>query len=171
MAKSDIKLGGWSIPEFLAEFIEKNVPKGSTILELGSGAGTQRLAENYKMISIEHNPRWLDQYDSTYIHAPIVHYDKYSWYDRDVLFKKLNGVTYNALLVDGPPAKYGRRGVLENLWLFDLSCMVIFDDLQRPEERELWMDFCLTVGGNRRSQVYEGGGRSRKQFGVIFPKK
>ena len=54
----------WMMPERAFEWIEKNIPYGSTILEFGSGKGTERLALNYTIFSIEHNPEWINKYNS-----------------------------------------------------------------------------------------------------------
>ena len=81
----------WMMPERAFEWIEKNIPYGSTILEFGSGKGTERLALNYTIFSIEHNPEWINKYNSNYIYAPIKLYEQDSqknglgWYDIDIL--------------------------------------------------------------------------------------
>jgi hypothetical protein len=38
--------GGWAIQESCYEFIKKTLPEGSTILELGSGIGTDYLSKH-----------------------------------------------------------------------------------------------------------------------------
>lgn len=128
-------LGGWSISEALHQFILDNVPVGSTILELGSGYGTQVLSENYQMISIEHDMRFVDKYPSRYIHAPLIGH----WYDINAVTDGLSGVTYDAILVDGPPGDLsrGRIGFFENLHLFNTDVMIIFDDTNRSGEQLL----------------------------------
>ena len=59
--------GGWSIQEVCFNFIREILPSGKTILELGSGYGTKRLSEHYKMYSIENYSQWVGKYNSTYI--------------------------------------------------------------------------------------------------------
>ena len=36
---------GWMLPIEAFEWVEKNIPEGSTVLEFGSGDGSQRLAD------------------------------------------------------------------------------------------------------------------------------
>ena len=63
---------GWMLPKAAVQWIEKNIDAGENILEFGSGDGSQQLAENYELFSIEHDVNWLGKTQSTYIHAPIV---------------------------------------------------------------------------------------------------
>lgn len=126
------KKSGYKLPGFAFDWIENNIPCGSTILELGSGDGTKRLAMHYNMYSIEHDPFWVNRHDSTYIYAPI----KKDWYDVRFLKNKLPKY-YDLLLVDGPPGKIGRLGFIENIGLFDTNTCMLFDDVKRKEERRL----------------------------------
>ena len=123
------------------EWINENIPKGSVILELGSGPGTQRLADNgYIMYSIEHdNGKWLGKYDSTYIYAPINY--KIPWYSPKAIRE---GVPehYDVLLVDGPPrkvgkTKVGRKEMSKYMELFNTDVTMIFDDFDRGRENKL----------------------------------
>ena len=68
------KFGGWAIRESCFNFIKEILPKGKTILEMGSGTGTKMLSEYYNMISIEDQHEWVGQYNSHYIEAPIRNY-------------------------------------------------------------------------------------------------
>ena len=77
--------GDSSISKELYDYILANLPKGSTILELGSGKGTARLFENYTVYSIEHSKKWLNRYGSNYIYAPI----KNGWYDIEAIKKDI----------------------------------------------------------------------------------
>ena len=66
---------GVSINDECLKFIKSILPKGSTILEFGSGEGTTWLAKDYKMYSVENQPEWFDKYpnDTTYINCNIHH--------------------------------------------------------------------------------------------------
>jgi len=108
------------------------LPTGSTLLELGSGWTTKRLAKHYKVISIEHDTKYLTD---NCIHAPLVN----GWYDLAAL---QNLPPHDAILIDGPPAfnvqmAYSRMGFLVNLSLFNTSGILFFDDTERPGEFEL----------------------------------
>ncbi len=122
------------------------VPKGSTILELGTGAGTIELAKHYEVISVEHAPEYHAGV-SELLHVPLkelelegsaaVRYElrfprHIPWYDADILKEKLRGVSYDAILIDGPPRDSSRCG----MWvyysrLFDTSVPVLVNDVHR----------------------------------------
>jgi hypothetical protein len=136
------------------EWIESNIPKGGTILELGSGKGTLRLVENYTVYSIEHSKKWMNKYGSNYIYAPI----KNKWYDIEAI-KKGIPEHYDVLLVDGPPrkidgVKIGRLPLFDHLDLFNTDVPIIIDDADRGREMkliELMKEFlgreCITYKG------------------------
>lgn len=131
------KLGNWAISEELFKWIKKNIKEGSTILELGSGVGTIELCKYYKMYSIEHNKEWLDKSESNYIYSPIIKYNKnglnFEWYDINYIKNELP-LNYDLILIDGPPGKIGRMGILQFLDFFDLSVPIIVDDTHRKDE-------------------------------------
>jgi hypothetical protein len=145
------KLGGWAIQESCYEFIKKTLPKGSTILELGSGIGTDYLSKHYKMYSIENYLEWVDKYDSTYIFAPIEFYnDKWTapdlpgddtsiqsgWYNPELVKNNLPE-SYDLILVDGPNGSFGRGGFLKHIDMFNTNVPIIFDDINRECEMQL----------------------------------
>lgn len=144
MSKTSI-FGGDSIERNCFDKIRDILPRGKTILELGSGRVTGELAKHYEMISIEHDSKWLNKYRSTYIYAPLVldiSHDMW-WYDTMVLERELPDHCYDLILVDGPPAislgrKAIRMGFYHNLDLFDTRCPMVFDDMQPGRmEREM----------------------------------
>ena len=154
---------GWAIQESCFNFIRKILPKGKTILELGSGHGTGALSEYYNMISIENQPEWVGVYNSKYIEVPVKEYsDEYiapnlmskegqylpgededgnqchiqkGWYDYEILAEKLRYLKYDLILVDGPNGKIGRGGFLKHLDLFNINVPIIIDDISREGER------------------------------------
>ena len=78
-------LGSWSITKELFDWIRDTLPDGKTILELGSGPGTVKLLEYYKVYSIEHSKRWLGlAKGGNYIYAPIKKYLEDFEYKREV---------------------------------------------------------------------------------------
>lgn len=132
---------------------------GGVILELGSGYGTKILSERYTMYSIEHNDSWLNKYDSTYIHAPIID----GWYDVDVLRNELP-IGYDLILIDGPPTTISpqiRTGFLKNISLFNTDAIMVFDDVNRSSER--WLTEQVSELVNRKLTIYG----DNKQFAVI----
>lgn len=146
---------GFLMCDEIHKWIEKNIPKGSVILELGSGKGTQRLADNgYVMHSIEHSKKWMNKYNSHYIYAPI----KNDWYDTRYLKKGLPE-HYDLLVVDGPPRKVdeikvGRYAMINHLDLFNTNVYMIFDDTDRGREHKLVLAIAEKIG--RQSTKYKG---------------
>ena len=134
-------LDSWAAPESLREWIRANLDPGSTILELGSGAGTDHLAEQYQMWSVEHDPFFVGRYRSKYIHAKI----KNGWYSKRTLEQELPR-DYDLILVDGPPGSIGRAPFAENLDLFNTDVPIVFDDTHRRAEYYLTVAVGLAVG-------------------------
>lgn len=144
-------LGGWAIQESCYNFIKKILPEGCTILELGSGLGTDYLSKHYIMYSIENYKEWVDKYQSTYIYAPIKNYDsewtcpdlpgensktQSGWYNPDMLIGNLPD-KYDLILVDGPNGMFGRGGFLKHLDIFNTDVPIIFDDINRDAEYQM----------------------------------
>lgn len=166
------KLGGWSFEPELYEFLVENLPFESTVLELGSGYGTDVLSQHYKMFSIEHNEKFVGVFNSTYIHAPMRGY----WYDRSRIEGKLPE-KYDAILVDGPVGHESRSriGFWENIDLFNTEVLLLIDDTNRAGERDLFerifaycnFDFAaekeLPESSWRRFKHF-------KTFSVIYPR-
>ena len=127
----------WSIPAKLYDFIVANVPHGVNLLELGSGYGTHMLSEYFNMYSIEEDSRFINAYESNYIHAPLVD----GWYDVDIVRHGLPDI-YNGILIDGPVASHGddmaRLGFYNHRNLFDLDGWLFFDDTKREYEGKLF---------------------------------
>ena len=115
------------------EYIISNFEKGSTILEFGSGQGTELLSKHFKMISIEEDEDWVGEYDSEYLHAPI----KDDWYDIDLVNEFLKDKTYDLVFVDGPAQ--GKRSKMyellkEEKLQINKDVWFIFDDMDREDD-------------------------------------
>jgi len=128
------KISEWSMDKEMYNWVRRNISKGSTILELGSGKSTIDLAEDYKVYSVEHDKEWLNLTDKAkYIYAPI----KDSWYDTNILKEELP-TKYDLIIVDGPPGYIGRMGFYHNLKLLKTKvCPILFDDTNREAEKDL----------------------------------
>jgi len=128
------KISEWSMDKEMYNWIRRNIPRGSTILELGSGKSTIDLVKDYRVYSVEHDKEWLNLTDKArYIYAPI----KDGWYDTDILKKELPS-KYDLIIVDGPPGYIGRMGFYHNLRLFKTKvCPILFDDTNRGAEKDL----------------------------------
>jgi len=146
---------GISINENCVEYIKKILPKGSTILELGSGEGTTWLADaGYTMYSVENQPEWFDRYPNhtTYINCRNKMYDDVytapniigddgakdgGWYHPDDIFPNLPK-SYDLILVDGPGGRpWGRGGFWKHIDKFNTDVPMIFDDISRIPDSEV----------------------------------
>jgi hypothetical protein len=119
-------LDDWAIPKECFDKIVEILPFESTILELGSGTGTQILSKFYNVISIETDTKWLNKYNSTYLHVPFD--DNYRWYDVNILKQKMENLkqNYDLFLIDGP--KGYRHKIINHLDVFNQNIPWIFDD-------------------------------------------
>ena len=143
-------------------WVKENLPKDSIVLELGSGVGTNILLENFKVYSIENDPKYVGLTKSNYIHAPIKNYGTYKWYDRSALENSLPE-KYDIFVVDGPVGyRYGRHGVIENLDLFDTSVPWLVDDVNRPGDMAVLKGLAEKLGKD-----YIVFDQNDKQFGII----
>ena len=137
---------GWMMPRAARAWIEQHISKGSTILEFGSGDGSEGLARRYNLYSIEHDPTYIGKTKSNYIHASIVQNKsstlkgEQGWYD-PALFDQIPE-TFQLIIVDGPPGKIGRSGLLEYLHLMPNWTYMLVDDTDRIEEQELVTELC-----------------------------
>ncbi len=124
------------------EWVLKNIPKGSRILELGSGKSSGAFSLLYKVDSIEHDKKYLNKNKKVnYIYAPIKEYEKYFWYNKDIIKKNLADY-YALIIVDGPTNRTGREGFAVNYSLFkDYWCPIIIDEIDRRVEKEMYECF------------------------------
>lgn len=118
--------GDWAISKEMFDWIVKNFPENSVILELGSGTGTKELVKKYKVYSVEHNETWIGfEPKSNYIFSPLVD----GWYDKKILKKEIPQ-EYDLLIIDGPPGGL-RKNILKHLRLFKKDITIIVDDTNR----------------------------------------
>lgn len=133
-------LDGWAIPREAFKWIIENIPKGSTILELGSGNGTKELVKYYNVISVEENEKWVGVVpESNYIYSPLKEYpfvNNHSccWYDDD----KLNHLPkeYDLLIIDGPVGN-NRGNFIHFTDKFKKDIPYLIDDTQREGDRKM----------------------------------
>jgi hypothetical protein len=152
ISKTITKKTNWSICDGVIEAVRNLVSKDCTIVELGSGMGSKSLAEICTVYSIEHDERFLELHDSVnYIHAPLVEiepfpeFDEFKWYDAQKVRENLPS-KIDLILVDGPPEKYGRSGILNHLDMFGKSCIWIVDDILREKDQKLANYIALKFG-------------------------
>lgn len=145
--------GGWAISEKMVDVISGLIPNGGKILEFGSGQGTKWLCKaGYDMYSVEEDASFCHRHHDNYCYAPIVD----DWYDVDKVSKFLENKTFDAMLIDGPA--HGQRLKLLEVGIdFDKFPVIIVDDVDRAEDRELFD----TLSENKRHELTEA-------YGVIF---
>jgi len=155
-------ISSWSISKELFKYVRKILPKGKTMLEMGSGWASEQFSKHYTVYSVEHNKKWVGKYNTNYIYAPIVN----RWYNPNILEKELPK-EYDLILIDGPPGTIGRGGFYNNLHLFNTDVTIIFDDINRKAEYDLMVKVSKKI--KRGFKIYKDS--FRKKFGVIEAKK
>lgn len=144
----------WAIDGGVLTAIERLVPQGSTVLELGSGDGTAALVERYTVYSVEDEEAWVGHCEgATYIHAPFTSPEGNlpGWYDVEALRQGLPE-TYDLLLIDGPAGHKGRDGILHHLDLFRTDVPIVVDDTVRSHEADIARELALRL--NRPMYVF-----------------
>lgn len=163
MKYNKTNLDGWAIPVEAFEWIYKNIPHGSTILELGSGNGTKELVKYYKVYSIEQNKEWVNKVpESNYIYAPLKHYDfatkgSCCWFDDkciDELPEK-----YDLLIIDGPIG-INRVNFLHFTDKFKKDIPYLIDDTNREKDKEM----ALEVAKKLNKEIIEIKGWQKEMF-------
>lgn len=165
--------GGWAIDEECFNKIIEILPKNSTLVEFGSGNVTNEFIKHYNVISIEHDIKWVNKYNSKYIHAPLIQHKnlKYNWYDINKIVNELPD-KIDLILIDGPPAGVqrptARHGFYEYLDKFKLNDVIlIFDDIHRIDDYNHMMMVVKKL--NRKFEIFNSGSDKPKKFGIIYP--
>ena len=154
-----IKNNKWMLPKEAQEWIFTNISEGSTILELGSGYGTEELSKKYKMYSIEHDPNWIGCFNSTYIKAEI----KNRFYNISEILDKIPK-NIDLLIIDGPPSALGNRSkFLDVMSNFSLDFPIIINDANRNDEMYLLTSLTGKIG--RESWLHTS--KDGRKFGII----
>ncbi|HEX5555087.1 MAG TPA: hypothetical protein VFX43_17735 [Chitinophagaceae bacterium] len=121
----------------LFDKIAEILPRGKSILEFGSGEGTRELIKNWKVISVEHNEKYVIPGHQT-VKAAI---DSVTgWYHKERVKTALNLGPYGLIIIDGPPGN--KRGNFQFELFDDVDCPVIFDDVNRWIDRSIMQVFC-----------------------------
>ena len=148
--------GGNSISKALFTYLEETLPEGKTILELGSGWGTGKLAEKWNVWSVEDDAKWAGKYNDQYFEVPLSD----SWYNPGILAIYLEGLAYDLLLIDGPYDN--REGFLNYLYLFNADVPMVFDDVRRKSGRRI-----IEQTSVKLDRPWDLHGQGREMFGVI----
>lgn len=148
--------GGNSISKSLFMYLEETLPEGKTILELGSGWATGKLAEKWNVWSVEDKSEWVGKYHDQHFWVPL----RDLWYDSGILSRYLEDLEYDLLLVDGPYDH--REGFIENMYLFKDNVPMVFDDVRRAPGLAI-----IEGVSNKLGRPYEIRCEGRETFGVI----
>lgn len=147
---------GFAIGDGLFKWICDNIRKEGVIIELGSGEGSHKLAnEGFLMVCIEHDPLWCGVYDNIEYHY---HPLKNGWYD--LITMPYHGEC-DLLLIDGPPGQ-GRSKILEYVKDLHLAETIIVDDTHREEEMYLAKELSK-ITGRKMVTIKDGS----KRFSII----
>lgn len=152
----------WSADEmYLAEVIRTAESTRGSILECGSGLTTLLMSavaarRGLQVHALEHNETWHARVrqavadmggSTTTVHlAPLRSYEEYDWYDAPL--EKLPA-DFTLVVCDGPPGatRGGRSGMLPRMrGKLAPRCTVLLDDISRPAERELAMEWSRESG-------------------------
>lgn len=132
----------WMLPAEAIDYIVENCTEKATVLEFGSGHGSQLLADNVTLYSIEHDESWIGATSSNYIFAPISEntfsneYEQRGWYDVDIVEENWPP-SVGLVVIDGPPGTIGRFGILSVLHRLQHVPIILVDDVDRPDEHLL----------------------------------
>jgi len=153
------------ISKELFQCIRMFVPKGATILELGSGPGStvELLNAGYDVRSIEHNQAYMCYNKSeNYIYCPlIINGNIQAFYNLDLIKDKLPD--YKALLIDGPDTGNRMAEFNKNYHYFNPKVHWFIDDYAYPPMTEDINELQKITG--REMLKFEVGA---KQFAVLL---
>ncbi|MFL2977847.1 MAG: glycosyltransferase [Candidatus Thalassarchaeaceae archaeon] len=144
--------GAWMLSEATRNMIRSRIPSGGTILEFGSGEGTNLLSGEFRVTAIEHDKDFLEIGDFRTIHAPIVHNStseragEFGWYNAEIIRDEIDQ-RYDLIIIDGPTGTIGRSGILEHTDLLQKSGAILVDDVQRIAEHNLALELASRLHG------------------------
>ena len=152
----------WSADEmYLAEVIRTAETTRGSILECGSGLTTLLMSavaarRGVQVHSLEHNETWHARVRSavlemggttTTVHlAPLRDFGDYDWYDAPLSSLPDD---FTLVVCDGPPGstRGGRSGMLPRMrGKLAPKCTILLDDVIRPEERALALEWSREGG-------------------------
>jgi hypothetical protein len=144
----------WRLSDSAIEFIVEALPKGSNILEFGGGLGTLMLySRGFELLTVEEDIIFVNYCHTNYCFAPI----KDGWYDKSAVKRHVEGVVFDAIIIDGP-AQGERDKILDcNFIDFDTPKFILIDDPHRSKDSTL-LD---ALKQNKRHQLFD-------TYGVIF---
>ena len=139
----------WSLCDGAIEAVKQlSKPKTNT-LEFGSGYGSMLLSKYTTIYSVEHQKNFIGLFSGVnYIHAPLKPitplpgFSESQWYDSIIIEANIPE-NCNLVIIDGPPEKHGRSGILRHLYLFSTDTVWIVDDVLREKDQRLANNIAL----------------------------
>lgn len=133
----------WSLCDGVLKAVTRLTDEQSTILEFGSGYGSKLISEKRRILSIEHDKDFINQFEGVkYLHAPLVEiksvigFKDTHWYNLESI-RHLLPSEIDLIIIDGPPENIGRAGILHNLDKFSSTKFWVIDDVQRVDDQKL----------------------------------
>ena len=133
----------WSLCDGAIEAVKQLSNLNTNTLEFGSGYGSSLVSQFTNLFSVEHEEAFVGEFSGVnYIYAPLEPilplsgFDETCWYSAKVIKTNLPE-NCNLVIVDGPPEKYGRSGLLRHLNLFSSKTVWIVDDVLRDKDQRL----------------------------------
>lgn len=178
---------GWSnegysaLDEYLVALMSAALTVKGPILECGSGLSTLLLGlaaerTGNRVWSLEHNPQWAAQLNSTLarhgiesvevVQRPLVPFGSFAWYGVD---KAQMPKDFGLVICDGPPGDTngGRYGLLPQMRdHLQPGCVILADDAQRDEELAMVKRWSTELGA-----PYEIVGTDKPFARLIVPAK
>lgn len=142
--------GGSGIEKVTFDWILENIPKGSVVIELGSGhCSTKALSLYYELYSIEHNPEFANLFPNV---KYLVTDNASGWYEREKVKEFIPEKSKQTMIfIDGTH----RAGILDNLDLFNPDAVYLIHDTYREIEIKLANDLSSKL--NRPVKFYDNG--------------
>lgn len=135
---------GISLQTYL--WIRRNIERGGSIVELGGGlVSTRLLHKRFRLFTIESDTKYLNLFNSTYIHAPI---DESGWFNQAAITEAGLPLEMDLLIVDGPPGHVGRQGIIQFHNCLPKVKFILVDDTDRQPEFRLSVELAAKLDGS-----------------------
>lgn len=143
ISKTVEKRSRWSLCDGVLRAVTQLTDEQSIILEFGSGYGSKLISEKRRLLSIEHDKDFVNQFEGVnYLYAPLIRIESVNgfkdthWYNLETIQDMLPN-EIDLIIIDGPPENIGRAGILHNLDKFSSTKYWVIDDVQRADDQKL----------------------------------
>ncbi|MCP4458996.1 MAG: hypothetical protein GY816_13390 [Cytophagales bacterium] len=162
--KKPVSFNQYSLRPFAIAILSNEIlmNKRGSYLEFGGGISTILLAKfiemnklSTRMVVVENDIEWINYIKNVlkeeglsqiveFVHAPLVStpspFGDTSWFNQEVLISQLSGISFDLVLVDGPPGlggyhRYNAVPFLKSNSLLSSGYSIYLDDVNRKQER------------------------------------